>query len=129
MRTETVTCDGCGADLTRRTNTVDYRLVLSSEDKRGYGGGFYTDVLIRPSIEQPHHFCVLSCLDKWRDRQRHYDKLWAECHDKWVAERGTKTHNVTSWPTMPQTVRDTYDAEFKAAALALFPMKHSNQKA
>lgn len=37
MRFEKITCDGCGADLTTRSNSVDYRLVLYSEEKPGYG--------------------------------------------------------------------------------------------
>lgn len=37
MRFEKITCDGCGSDLTTRSNSVDYRLVLYSEEKPGYG--------------------------------------------------------------------------------------------
>lgn len=67
MEDRKVTCDGCGADLTVRTNSVDYRLVLAAESKPGYGSGVYTDVMIYPPIDRPHHFCRLECLDKWRN--------------------------------------------------------------
>lgn len=65
MRTEKVVCDDCGEDLSTTTNSVDYRLLLKSESKPGYGSGFYTDMLITPAIDRPHHFCDLSCLRRW----------------------------------------------------------------
>lgn len=77
MKSEKVTCDGCGADLTTRANSVDYRLILASESKPGYGPGAYTDMMIYPAIERAHHFCGLSCLDRWRDRERHHDQAKA----------------------------------------------------
>jgi hypothetical protein len=62
-----VTCDGCGADITTRSNSVDYRLVLKSESKPGYGSGSYTDMLIDPPVDRDYYFCGLRCLDLWRD--------------------------------------------------------------
>jgi hypothetical protein len=70
MRETKVTCDGCGHDLSVRTNSVDYRLVLQSESKPGSGDGFYTDMVIYPSVDRAYHFCALECLDRWRDRER-----------------------------------------------------------
>lgn len=66
MRSETVLCDGCGRDLTTRTNMIDYRLVLAAEEKPGGGSGIYTAMMICPPIDRPHHFCGLGCLDDWR---------------------------------------------------------------
>ena len=49
-----VTCDGCGRDLTTRTNSVDYRLVLGSESKPGRGSGVYTDKMIYPPVDRDY---------------------------------------------------------------------------
>lgn len=124
MRTEKVICDGCGADLTTRSNSVDYRLVLASEGKPGYGPGAYTDMMIYPAIDRAHHFCDLRCLDHWRSREHHESALWREWHDRWKEEHGTKdaTGRIRSYPSTPEDVRKTRAAEFEAAALAAFPM-------
>ncbi len=128
MRFEKVTCDGCGDDLTTRSNCVDYRLVLASESKPGYGAGCYTAMMIYPAIKRTHHFCDLKCLDHWRNREQHYDKLWKKCWDTWVAEKG-KTHgNWSSYPEMPDDVRAAHDAEFRAAALAEFPLTEASKE-
>lgn len=125
MRVEQVTCDGCGADLTTRSNSVDYRLVLASEGKPGHGAGFYTDMMIYPPVDRAHHFCDLSCLDHWRDRERHYGKLRGERSEEWKNEHGTKdaTGRVRSYPSPSEHILKAWDTECRAAALAAFPVQ------
>lgn len=122
MREEKVTCDGCGADLTVRTNSMDYRLVLDSENKPGYGAGFYTDMYIYPSVERAHHFCGLGCLDRWRDRERMHGKLMGEKLASWKREHGTKWAGGESYPEPPKDVRAAWSAESRAAADGAFPL-------
>jgi hypothetical protein len=124
MRTEKVKCDGCGADLTVRTNIEDYRLVLASESKPGYGAGVYTCMGAYPPVERAHHFCGLDCLDLWSDRRRLRAKLRGERLDQWREEHGTrKDGRIFSWPGPPRDVSATWDSEAHAAALAAFPFK------
>jgi hypothetical protein len=66
VKTVKVTCDGCGADLTTRSNSVDYRLVLFAENKPGNGSGVYTDMGIGPPVDRTYYFCRLDCMDRWR---------------------------------------------------------------
>jgi hypothetical protein len=121
-----VTCDGCGRDLTTRTNCVDYRLVLASEDKPGHGAGVYTAMMIYPPVERSYYFCGLGCLDRWRDRERHESNLWREWLEGWKKEHGTwEGDKCHSWTEAPEEVRKACGAEFHAAALAAFPMKHA----
>lgn len=124
MKTVQVICDGCGADLTTRSNSVDYRLVLTSEDKPGRGFGAYTDMMIYPPLERAHHFCGLTCLDHWRDHERFYAKLWQEFWDKWKSENGTVHYGgMISYPDIPKEERKSRQDEFRAAALAEFPLR------
>ena len=120
MKTEKVTCDGCGADLTRRTNSVDYRLVLASESKPGHGSGFYTDMMIYPAIQRAHHFCDLACLDHWRGRERKYNALWREDRDSRATKVGDRVYSYTELSEEDRAVKD---AEFLSTALAAFPME------
>lgn len=129
MRDEKITCDGCGADLTTRCNSVDYRLVLGSESKPGYGPGVYTDMMIYPPIDRTHHFCIMSCLDLWRDREKYASNLWQEWWTEWKADHGTKHEGgMTFYPEPPKDLRDTCDAEFKAAALVAFPIARPTRR-
>lgn len=130
MRIETVTCDGCGSDLTTRTNSVDYRLVLAPESKPGHGDGFYTAMMIYPPLERTHHFCRLDCLDLWRDRQRYLGSLWNEWWEKWREEKGVAIMGLdeercgTAFEEEPsEELRTSLRKEYEAAALAKFPMK------
>lgn len=68
-RSTEVRCDACGHDLTTRSNSVDYRLVLDYESKPGYGSGVYTDMMIYPPIDREHHFCSMGCLARWIEPQ------------------------------------------------------------
>ena len=125
MRDEKITCDGCGADLTTRSNSVDYRLVLGSESKPGYGAGVYTDMMIYPPIDRTHHFCGIGCLDHWRDREHYSSNLWRVWWDKWKAEHGTKDDmgRIRSYPSPSDDVTKPLGKGFEAAALAAFPME------
>lgn len=125
MKIVKVTCDGCGHDLTTRWNSVDYRLVLASESKPSNGAGSCADMMIYPSIERPHHFCRLDCLDLWRDREKHCSKLWSAWWGRWKAEYGTDDGRLSSCPQPPRDVLDACELEFKADALSAFPMKES----
>lgn len=130
MRDEKVTCDGCGRDLTTRSNSVDYRLALDSESKPGRGDGFYTDMMIYPSIDRPHHFCGLKCLDHWSGRRLKRNALLGEKLDAWKAEHGTKDSDgrIRSYLSPPREVSDAWDVDATAAALAAFPMTITTTK-
>lgn len=124
MRIETVTCDGCGADLTVTSNMVDYRLLLASENKPGYGGGAYTAMGKYPAIGRDHHFCNLECMDHWRSREKRYASLFESKLDGWIGEKGTRTERSSSFPEPPPEIRKAWKDECRAAADAEFPMKH-----
>lgn len=65
-KTVEIKCDGCGHDLTRSTNYVDYRLALVSElisNPCGVG----TLMMKYPAIDAAAYFCGLQCLRKWID--------------------------------------------------------------
>lgn len=73
MKTVEIKCDTCESDLTYKSNMVDYRLVLGSEEKPGDGhGGAYTAMMIYPPVDRTHHFCGLVCLAKWLEPQMDY---------------------------------------------------------
>jgi hypothetical protein len=123
MKTEKVICDGCGADLTVRTNIEDYRLVLASESKPGYGAGVYTCMGKYPAVDRTHHFCGLKCLDQWRDHERHYSKLMRDLNDKWKAEHGSRDMGgFRSWPSPPDEVSNEWRRECQTAADSMFPL-------
>jgi hypothetical protein len=119
-KTTTVLCDGCGSDLTRTGNSVDYRLALTNEAIPS-AGGFVTDMMIYPSLRDgDKYFCGLGCLDHWRARVKHEDALWREFHESCVNER---RGNMTSYRHVPDDERKAKKAEIKAAALEKFPMR------
>ncbi len=126
-----VTCDGCGTDITTRTNVADYRLVLGSETKPGYGAGVYTSMAIPPPVDRAYYFCDLGCLDHWRSREHHETSLRMAWWDKWREERGTRGSDgrFLSYPTPAHEVQKACDEEFKAAALVAFPMQRPKRKA
>lgn len=63
MKTEKVICDHCNKDLTYTSNYIDYRLVLSVENKPKHSGlKFVTAMYIHPDIENTMHFCGIKCL-------------------------------------------------------------------
>lgn len=123
MREEKVVCDACGKDLTVRTNCVDYRLVLGSESKPGYGTGFYTSMGIYPPVDRTYHFCALKCLDLWRDHERLYAKLRKEKSDQWAETHGTKHEGgMRSYPVPPDDVQAAWESECRAVAAGAFPL-------
>jgi hypothetical protein len=125
-KTTKVECDGCGHDLTTRSNCVDYRLVLCAESKPGRGSGFYTSMMIYPPVERDYYFCDLGCLDQWRSHQNHKNALWQKFMNKWKEEKGERCGNGISYPDLPPESRAACKAEFEAAAHAVFPL---NKKA
>jgi hypothetical protein len=100
-----ITCDGCGATVS--------------------GGGKYVLVTFVagscPPYQSPkpdHHFCVLECLDLWRDREKRYAQIIAARSAKWRAE-----HPV-SGPRdiyLPEALYSVWDVEARAEADRLFP--------
>ena len=62
---KTILCDSCQKDITYRSNSVEYRLVLKSEQKNLNSDYPVTDMWIEPDIKREHNFCDLSCLGKW----------------------------------------------------------------
>ena len=124
-----VTCDGCGCDITTRSNMVDYRLVLCSESKPGNGAGVYTAMHIPEPIARAHYFCRMPCLDLWRDRERHEAKLWADWWEKWKAAKGEKLgERMYSYPEPSQEIRAACRAQFEADALAAYPMQRATAR-
>lgn len=126
MKTVEIKCDGCGHDLTYTGNCVDYRLILASEAKSTYpDAGAVTCMGISPSISRAHHFCGVDCLDHWRDREHHSNKLSRDWWDEWKEKHGTKNADghIYSYPCPPSDVIEASAEEFKAAALVVFPMQ------
>lgn len=99
--------------MTTTGNSVDYRLLLASERKPHDGSGVATDMMIYPAIRRSHHFCGLTCLDHWRARGRHVEKLWEE----WAKSK--------EYTALYGDGRKAKAAEFEAAALAAFPMRRA----
>src|SRR4051812_49045260 len=98
-----IECDACGSDLTTRSNSVDYRLVLASESKPGYGAGAYTDMIISPPTDRAYYFCGLPCLDKWRTREHHEAAFWKAWMLEWKREHGTwEGDRCRSWTEPPR---------------------------
>jgi len=64
MKEEKITCNHCGRDLTTTTNSIDYRLSLTS-DRIQPRSSCCTDMMIYPIIEEDAHFCSLVCLKNW----------------------------------------------------------------
>jgi hypothetical protein len=119
-----VTCDGCGHDLTTRSNCVDYRLVLSSESKPGYGTGVYTAMALSPPVDRSYYFCDLECLDYWRARENHKNKLWRDWNRKWVEDNCISRCDdgrCISWPEAPEETQAACEVEFESAAISAFP--------
>jgi len=119
-----VTCDGCGNDLSTRTNVEDYRLVLHSESKPGYGSGFYTLMGISPPIDREHHFCGVGCLDHWRDHKRLFGRLMKDRWDAWIAahKRESADGRISSYPSPPNEEREQWVKECQEAADKDFPL-------
>jgi hypothetical protein len=94
MKTERVTCDGCGADLAyaARHNMM---WALQHRVTREF-----------PTYED-NHFCDLACLDQWSGRTKFRAGLWKKWRDDGCL------------PADSTELR----AEFEAAALAAFPMR------
>lgn len=64
MKTTTIICDACGADLTQTGNCVDYRLHLAVQGIPNTSG-FATLMHIDPPMDGNKDFCGTRCLTKW----------------------------------------------------------------
>jgi hypothetical protein len=94
MKTERVTCDGCGGDL---THAARHKMVWVLHHRITRELPNYDD----------NHFCDAACLDQWSGRETFRAGLWK----KWRSEECV--------PADSAELRD----EFEAAALAAFPMR------
>lgn len=66
MKAVTITCDGCGKDITETGAMPAFRLHLSAEHVPSTTKVGYL-VLVYPPIREDHYFCDLYCLRKWLD--------------------------------------------------------------
>lgn len=66
-----VACDECGKDLTYKSNSMEWRIVLGSEDKapwylkEGRDGGMMTAMYEPAPFPRKKHFCDERCLVAW----------------------------------------------------------------
>lgn len=71
MKTEQVTCDQCGADITYHQSSypAEWIITLRAETKPrppDYKGGLVYAVISYPPLGRTLHFCRLGCLDDYR---------------------------------------------------------------
>ena len=59
-----ITCDGCGADLTTTGNSEDWRLALLNQFIPSRGG-IVTDMAISPILKSDAYFCSVKCFLGW----------------------------------------------------------------
>jgi len=64
MQKTKVSCDHCEADLSCAGAHPAYRLVLQSESLPSDSPIKFA-VRVHPPINNPHHFCGLTCLKAW----------------------------------------------------------------
>lgn len=66
-QTITVTCDGCGKDLSSTSIEYDFRLLTN--DRIPLCRGPVSEFPNSPELrDAPHHFCDTTCLKIWVDR-------------------------------------------------------------
>jgi hypothetical protein len=131
MRSEMITCDGCGDDISATNNSVDYRLALESDRKRPGGPGACTDMVGYPPVERSHHFCNLPCLDLWRARELHYEAAMRTHLDAWSEHEGYRDESghIRAFPILPQNTLKEWKAEARQEALEAHPMGQFTIKA
>ncbi len=140
MRTEQITCDGCGDDNVAFTgNCNDWYLQLANVSCDHRGNGAVTMMNLSPPIDRTAHFCSLKCLDLWRSRDLLRTKLWKEWHDEWREAHkptapsgyaGTSMKPFYSYTEAPDDVRAATSARIEVAVMAAFPLKeqtHANR--
>lgn len=64
MKSESVTCDLCGKDITTTGNCSDYRVVLASE-RIPSNSNVVTLMHVEPDFPRPLHFCDYRCFVGW----------------------------------------------------------------
>lgn len=60
-----VKCSNCATDLSYTGNSIDYRIVLKSEEVPASPGQAVTDIMIHPQLKKDEHFCGTQCLTLW----------------------------------------------------------------
>ena len=69
MKTEKITCDTCGFDITCKSGKVGHRLVLVDEHIPDCGGDEVMSrasaVYEKPFLRRAYHFCGFKCLEAW----------------------------------------------------------------
>ena len=85
---KSVTCDGCGNDLSVTSNCKDFRLALVNEHIPA-ASPVVTLMGAYPAIAHDAHFCGVDCLRSWLDKNYpadkapyHGGKCWAEYQRK-----------------------------------------------
>jgi len=63
-------CDACETDLSSTSNSIDWRIVLSSERMPIDNRFPVTDIHIYPPFEGVRHFCTVRCLNKWLNGEK-----------------------------------------------------------
>lgn len=129
MRTVEIKCDGCDGDLTDAGPMPTFRLELTPQAVSNSGSVLYS-VAVQADIDRSYHFCGLSCLDHWRNRELHRGALWREWSDRWANEHGTKDEagRVRSYPPAPEKVRESRRAEIDTATIEAFLMKRPDRQ-
>lgn len=56
-------CDGCKSDISETINSIDYRIILSTEITPCWNGAV-TDMMIPTPLDKIYHFCGIGCLKK-----------------------------------------------------------------
>lgn len=122
MRTVETACDGCGSSLNSTGNCEGYMLALTVEHLPVVGP-YVTAMGVSRPLDRDHHFCSISCLDRWRARERVYSNVHQMHWDKWKAEHGTKTEKSESYPYPPDDVRKQWRDDARAKADSEYPLK------
>lgn len=125
MKIETVTCDGCGFDLTATDNCVDYRLVLETEG-RPARSSFVTAMNVYIPLKRAHHFCNLDCLDYWRSREHAVEEFYQRRAAEWRAMPGNTGPGFEYSPGSERTAE--WLKEGREVATTAFPFKRAGMK-
>lgn len=124
MKEDKVTCDGCGKDISTRSNIEGWRLVLSVESIPADGAGPYTCKHVPLPIGRTYHFCRLPCLDNWRSHDQAYKRAMNAKWDAWENENGTRDEagRIWSYPSPPTEIQDQWKKESREIATEQFPL-------
>ena len=62
-----ISCDGCGCDLTDSAGYPRYRLKLSIESIPNLSTNYECDVHVLPMLKGTKHYCSIECLKTVKD--------------------------------------------------------------